>query len=105
MSRLSGKVIVITGASSGAGRAMAVTLAKEGAKLVLAARREAALQEVAEECRIYHADVTPVVTDVKEMADVYGLAKKAAKDFGGIDVWINNAGVLAAGEMDKSLQT
>jgi short-subunit dehydrogenase len=101
MNRLSGKVIVITGASSGAGRAMAVTLAKEGAKLVLAARREAALDEVAEECRIYNAEVTSVVTDVKEMSDVYALAKKAAKDFGGIDVWINNAGVLAAGEMDK----
>ncbi len=101
MGKVTGKVVVITGASSGAGRAMAVELAKEGAQLVLAARREAALNEVAQECKAFGADAVTFVTDVKEMLDMHQLAKEAINQFGGIDVWVNNAGVLAAGAFDK----
>jgi short-subunit dehydrogenase len=101
MKKIDGKVVVITGASSGAGRAMAVELAKEGARLVLNARRNEALEEVVNECREYGAEAIPMVVDVKEMLFVYKLAKMAVKQFGGIDVWINNAGVLAAGAADE----
>jgi short-subunit dehydrogenase len=100
MKKAEGKVVVITGASSGAGRAIALELARQGAQLVLAARREEALSEVAEECKTVGGTAVTFVADVKEMLDLYQLAKKAVKEFGGIDVWVNNAGVLAAGAFD-----
>lgn len=101
MKKLSGKIVVVTGASSGAGRAMANALASEGAKLVLAARREEVLKEVAQECRELGGEALVVVTDVKEMADVHRLAKAALARYYGIDAWVNNAGVLAAGLVDE----
>lgn len=100
MKRLEGKVVVITGASSGAGRAMAVELAKEGALLLLSARRREVLEEVAAECRDLGANADIQVADVKEMPDLEKLAKVAVEKFGTMHVWINNAGVLAAGELD-----
>lgn len=92
--------IVITGASSGVGRAMAQELARQGARLVLAARRLQALEETAEECRQWGATVKIVETDTREYEQVAALAREAAAWGGSIDVWINNAGVLAAGELD-----
>lgn len=101
MKKLDGKVVVVTGASSGAGRAIATVLAAEGARLLLAARREEALNEVSEECQLLGAETTIAIADVKEMLDVHRLAKNAIKCFGRIDVWVNNAGVLAAGAFDE----
>jgi short-subunit dehydrogenase len=101
MKKAEGKVVVVTGASSGAGRAIAVELAKEGAQLVLAARREEALTEVVQECNEVGGQAIALVTDVKEMLDVHQLAKETVKQFGAIDVWVNNAGVLAAGAFDE----
>lgn len=102
MKKAEGKTVVVTGASSGAGRAIALELAREGAQLVLAARRGEALNEVAEECKtVGGTTVLTFVADVKEMLDVYQLAKEAVRQFGGIDVWVNNAGVLAAGAFDE----
>jgi short-subunit dehydrogenase len=86
-------VIVITGASSGIGRATALTLAQQQAKLVLAARRETALQEVAETCQAAGATAIAVPTDVTQEDQVQALAQKAIDTFGRIDVWINNAAV------------
>lgn len=93
--------MVVTGASSGAGRAIALELASKGARLLLAARREEALKEVADECMALGGTAVTKIVDVKEMLDVYQLAKAAVKEFGGIDVWVNNAGVLAAGAFDE----
>lgn len=91
------KTIVITGASSGAGKAIALEFAPLGHKLVLAARNITALQETAEECESLGATVKCVVTDVSISSEVLNLAA-TADDFGGnIDVWVNNAGVLAVG--------
>lgn len=101
MNRLANKVVVVTGASSGTGRAIATAAAAEDAQLVLAARREEALQEVADECRSLGGNATTIVADVKEMADVHRLAKATLNQFGRIDVWVNNAGVLAAGAFDQ----
>ena len=88
---LSGAVVVITGASSGIGRAAALAFAEKGARLVVAARRDEALQDTADACRRLGADAIAVPTDVTDEAAVEALARRAEERFGGIDVWINNA--------------
>src|SRR5918993_3404683 len=94
------QVIVVTGASSGTGRAIATKLATKMPILVLAARREQALEEVAAECRESGAIVHIMVTDTRNANAVEHLAKYAGAITGSIDVWINNAGVLAAGALE-----
>jgi len=91
------KTIVITGASSGAGKAIALEFAAQQPKLILASRNLIAMQETAAECELLGATVKCVVTDVSEPTAMINLAA-TADDFGGrIDVWVNNAGVLAVG--------
>ena len=99
---LQNKIVVITGASSGVGRAAAIEMASRGADVVLAARRSEALQEVAIECEGYGVKTLVVVTDVKANEEVVALAAKAKEWGGKIDAWINNAGVLAAGAFDDT---
>lgn len=96
------KSIVITGASSGTGRAIALRLAREGARLVLAARREAALREVAGLCEEAGGSALVVICDTTDAAAVKDLAQQAFIQYGGIDVWVNNAGVLAAGAFEET---
>jgi short-subunit dehydrogenase len=99
---LKDKTIVITGASSGAGKAISLEFALKQSTLVLAARNIEALNEVAEECRSLGAKVKTVVTDVTDAGALIQLADEA-NDFGGkIDVWINNAGLLAAGLFEET---
>jgi NAD(P)-dependent dehydrogenase (short-subunit alcohol dehydrogenase family) len=97
---LRGAVIVITGASSGIGRAAALALAAEGSKLVLAARALPPLQEVALECRGLGAEAIAVATDTRHEDDVNALADEAVATFGRIDVWVNCAGVIAYGRFE-----
>ncbi|WP_419698767.1 SDR family oxidoreductase [Mucilaginibacter sp. NFX135] len=99
---LKGKTIVITGASSGAGRAAAIEFARQQLYLVLAARNEAALKEVADECRQIGAEVLIISTDTSDSKAMIRLANAANNWQGRIDVWINNAGVLAAGDFDTT---
>jgi short-subunit dehydrogenase len=94
------KTIVITGASSGAGKAIALGLAATGAKLVLAARRKEALEELVLECEELGALALAVPTDMSLPDEIRSLALQAAAFGGNIDVWINNAGVLAAGALE-----
>jgi short-subunit dehydrogenase len=96
------QTIVITGASSGAGRAAALEFARYGAHIVLAARNEAALQTLAVECRDMGAEILVVPTDTSDSKAMIGLANAANDWQGRIDVWINNAGVLAAGDFDAT---
>ena len=91
MKKLTGKVVVITGASSGIGRRAALEFAKRGAKVVIGARRRGALEDVA---RHYPDRIEPVVVDVTQQDDVIRLRDRAVEKHGRIDVWINNAAVV-----------
>ena len=97
---LTGKTIVITGASSGAGKATALEFARYKTCLVLAARNKEALEETAGECREFGAKVIVVPTDVTDPKAVINLANQANDWHGKIDIWVNNAGVLAAGNFE-----
>lgn len=94
------KVAVITGASSGIGRATALKFAEKGYDLAIAARRLEELQEVARECEMYGASVLPVLTEASEDESIHDLAHDTIDTYGRIDVWINNAGVYMVGKFE-----
>jgi short-subunit dehydrogenase len=89
---MSGKVVVITGASSGIGAEVARQLGRRGHQLVLAARRDAELRGVADDVAETGGRAVPVVADVTRRLDVERLRDEALVAFGRVDVWINNAG-------------
>jgi short-subunit dehydrogenase len=100
---LAGKLVVITGASSGIGRAAAHAFACRGARLVLAARDESALFDVVDDCTDCGTQALAVPTDVTDSAQMQALAAQAAAFGGGrIDIWINNAGVGAVGSFEDT---
>src|SRR5207248_1199417 len=96
-----GKVVVITGASSGFGKGAALKFASEGADLVLGARRKKLLKQVAAECEEHGVRAVTVECDVSQQSEIDELAEAALDEFGRFDVWVNNAGVAAFGEFDK----
>jgi short-subunit dehydrogenase len=96
-----GKVIVITGASSGFGRGTALELARRGASVVLAARSTELIEALARECETAGGQALAVTTDVSDRAAVERLAQQATSRFGHFDAWINNAGVAAIGRFDE----
>jgi NAD(P)-dependent dehydrogenase (short-subunit alcohol dehydrogenase family) len=91
---LEGKVAMITGASQGLGRALAVAYAKEGTQIVINSRQEESIRPVAEEAESTGAEVLALAADVSRSADVERLVGAATQRFGRVDVLVNNAGVL-----------
>lgn len=99
---LKGKVAIVTGASRGIGEAIAVALAAEGCRLVLAARSAQRLQEVAEGLRLQHGvEVLVVPTDIGDESQSRALIDAAEDHFGTIDILINNAGMGIYGALDE----
>lgn len=94
---LQNATVVLVGASSGFGRGAAVALAKEGAKVVIAARRGELLDEVVREIESMGGRAVAVPTDVSVVEEVEELGLRAVDAFAQIDVWINNVGVGALG--------
>ena len=96
------RTVVITGASSGFGRGVAERFAKDRVNLVLAARREDLLEELARECEKRGGQAIAVKTDVSRREDVERLIEAAVGRFGRVDVWINNAGVGTFGRYEQT---
>ena len=91
---LEGKVALITGASQGLGRALALAYAGEGASLIINSRSESSIKPVAEEVENLGADVLAFPADVANAEDVHNLIDAAVERFGKIDILVNNAGLL-----------
>ena len=98
---LTGKTVVITGGSSGVGRATAEAFALEGCNVVIASRGQEALDETVSLCRDLGAIALGIPTDVSVAEDVQKLAEEALQFNGRIDIWVNNAGVMSSGKFEE----
>ena len=96
-----GSRAIVTGASSGIGRALARELARQGARVVITARRKERLDELAEQLRADGGEVETVVGDITD-PDVRRQTLEAVDRFGGLDILINNAGVGTMGRFEES---
>ena len=101
---LAGRIAVITGASSGMGRATALLLASRGAKVALLARRQAQLEALAAEIRAVGGEALPVVTDVTDAGSVEAAAAAVRRAYGNADLVFNNAGLMLPGAIGQQPQ-
>ena len=97
MGRLDGKVAIITGGNSGIGECTALRFAKEGAKVVISARRVAQLEAVAEKIKAEGGEVLVVPCDISKKEQCAEAVSKAVETFGKVDILVNNAGVVDSG--------
>ncbi len=95
------QVAIITGASAGIGKSLALQLAGQGAKVVIAARRVDQLEKVAEECLARGGETLVVPTDVSDEAQCKVLVEKSIEKFGRLDMLINNAGLAVSAFFDE----
>jgi NADP-dependent 3-hydroxy acid dehydrogenase YdfG len=95
------KVVVITGASSGLGEATARTLSAQGALVVLGARRHDRIQALARELTVGGGKAIGMTTDVTDQAQVKSLVDAAAREYGRVDVMINNAGLMSQAPLER----
>ena len=94
MLRLAGKVAIVTGSSSGIGKAIALRFGEEGAKVVVAARRKALCEQTAKEICRKGGEAFVVQADVSHETQVETLYDKAAQQYGRVDIAVNNAGIF-----------
>jgi 3-oxoacyl-[acyl-carrier protein] reductase len=97
---LNGRVAVVTGGTQGIGRASALRLAAEGARVAIAARGEAGLAQLAKEVGAAGGTALPIRADVSRAEDCARLIEETVRGFGGIDILVNNAGTSATGEFE-----
>ena len=102
MSEVQNKVVIITGASSGLGEATAQRLAKNGAKLMLAARREDRLKDLVAKIEQAGGTAQYQITDVTQREQVEALAKATKTAYGRVDVLVNNAGLMPLSPLDEA---
>lgn len=93
--KLEGKVAIVTGSTSGMGRATAVLFAKEGAKVVVTGRNEARAKEVVDEIKAAGGEGMYVIVDTSNLADCKTLVDKTVEAYGTVDILMNNAGMLS----------
>ncbi|GAA5020253.1 oxidoreductase [Marivirga lumbricoides] len=98
---MKGKVVAITGASSGIGKAIAIKLAANGAQVILAARREAKLKAIVDDITANGGRAIYVVTDVQKKQDLLQLVERAVVEWGKLEVMINNAGISQLSRIDE----
>lgn len=94
--RLENKVAIVTGASSGIGREVALAYAREGAKVVAGARRLERLEELVEEAKDLPGEIYALAVDVSKEEDISNMVDKAVEKYGRVDILVNNAGILDA---------
>ena len=100
---LNGKVAIVAASSKGLGRASALALAREGARVTICARTEADLEAAAEQIRRQtHADVLTVPADLTKAQDIHGVVAATVERFGGVDVLVNNSGGPKPGKFQDS---
>jgi NAD(P)-dependent dehydrogenase (short-subunit alcohol dehydrogenase family) len=100
--RIKDAVVVITGASSGIGRATAIECARRGASVVVSARQQDALADLVKECEREGGRALAVTADVNDADAMKNLARQTVAKFGRIDAWFNNASVTLAGRFEES---
>src|SRR5215467_7761786 len=114
MSDMNDKVALVTGASSGIGRATVEAFAARGAKLVLAARREKELASLTNEIHVRGGNATFIITDVSKAEDIQRMVAHATQTYGRLDYAVNNAGIegriapildLTEEEWDRTVDT
>jgi NADP-dependent 3-hydroxy acid dehydrogenase YdfG len=103
VSRLNGRVAVITGASSGIGEATAEALAAEGAAVVVAARREDRLEDLVGRVNGNGGKTLAIACDVTDEQQAHDLIKRARDEFGRVDILVNNAGVMQLSKVQRGL--
>jgi short-subunit dehydrogenase len=95
------QVVIVTGASAGIGKSLALMLASQCAKVVIVARRAERLEKIAEQCRMFCGEVLVVPTDVSDEAQCKALIEKTIAAYGRLDMLINNAGLAASALFDE----
>jgi NAD(P)-dependent dehydrogenase (short-subunit alcohol dehydrogenase family) len=102
MNEMKGKVVLVTGASSGIGQAVAVKFGEEGAQVVLVARRADKLAEVAREVQAKGGAAKTIAADMAQEAEIEQVVRVTVADCGGIDVLVNAAGIIANGTIENT---
>jgi len=102
MKRLAGKIAIVTGSSSGVGKAIALTFGKEGASVVVAARRKELCEKTVAQIRKDGGEAMAVQTDVTDEGQVERLIAETVKRYGRLDILVNNAGIGGGGRIEQT---
>jgi NAD(P)-dependent dehydrogenase (short-subunit alcohol dehydrogenase family) len=100
--QFSGKAVLVTGATSGIGKACAMAFAKQGARVACVGRKESALATVLEDIKNYGGDALPIKADLAVATEADGAIRQTADAFGGLDVLVNAAGHISSGTIENT---